>query len=151
MKTVILVSGNIDSGKSSTIRMIYQQLFLLQNQHQFNGNPEATLQIQDFAADEDFYAVFPSIKGKRIGLISGGDWIEEFSHIFNEINNDIDVLICASRSKNSPNSVYRFIVEELPQNGFGIKLNFSTFPTAPNEERTEMQQNISEAVISTLT
>lgn len=150
MKTVILVSGNIDSGKSSTIRMIYQQLFLLQNQHQFNGNPETTLQIQDFAVGEDFYAVFSSIKGKRIGLISGGDWLEEFQDIFNKVKKDIDILICASRSKNSPNSVYRFIVEELPRNGFGLKLNFSTFPTVPNEERTEMQQNIAEAVINTL-
>lgn len=150
MKAVILISGNIDSGKSSTIRMIYQQLFLLQNQHQFNGNPETTLQIQDFAAGEDFYAVFPAIKGKRIGLISGSDWLEEFQDIFNKVKKDIDILICASRSKNSPNSVYRFIVEELPRNSFGIKLNFSTFPTVSNEERTEMQQNIAETVINTL-
>lgn len=151
MKDVILVSGCADSGKSSTLRMIYTRLCLLQPEHTFNGNEVSSCQIPDLSYGDDFFAVFLSIDGKRVGLASNGDFKGEFERVFGIIKDKIDVLVCVSRSVDTAGSVREYIFNSLPQQGFKVKFNLSTFPCKNNDERTAMELNICDLIVSFLT
>lgn len=151
MKDVILVSGCANSGKSSTLRMIYMQLCSLQSEHTFNGNEVSSCQIPDLSYGHDFFTVFLSIGGKRVGLASNGDFKEEFERVFGIIKDRIDVLVCVSRSVDTAGSVREYIFNSLPQHGFKVKFNLSTFPCKNNDERTVMESNICDLIVSFLT
>ena len=151
MKDVILVSGCADSGKSSTLRMIYTRLCLLQPEHTFNGNEVSSCQIPDLSYGDDFFAVFLSIDGKRVGLASNGDFKGEFERVFGIIKDKIDDLVCVSRSVDTAGSVREYIFNSLPQQGFKVKFNLSTFPCKNNDERTAMELNICDLIVSFLT
>lgn len=151
MKDVILVSGRANSGKSSTLRMLYTKLCSIQREHTFNGNAVSTCQISEFSEGHDFFAVFLSISGKRVGLISNGDFKGELERVFGIIKDQIDVLVCVSRSIDTAGSVREYIFNSLPQNGFKVKLNLSTFPCANDDEKTAMESNISDLIVSILT
>lgn len=151
MKDVILVSGRANSGKSSTLRMLYTKLCSIQREHTFNGSAVSACQISDFSEGHDFFAVFLSINGKRIGLISNGDFKGEFERVFRIIKDKIDVLICVSRAINATGSVREYIFNSLPQQGFKVKFNLTTFPCANDDEKTVMESNISDLIVSILT
>lgn len=151
MKDVILVSGQANSGKSSTLRMLYTQLCAIQPEHTFNGNEVSGCQISDFSYGHDFFAVFSSINGKRIGIASNGDYKEEFERVFGIIKDKIDILVCVSRSIDVSGSVREYIFNSLPQEGFSVKFNLTTFPCANDDEKTAMESNISDLIISSLT
>lgn len=151
MKDIILVSGRANSGKSSTLRMLYTKLCSFQHEHTFNGKRVLTCQILDFRQCHDFFAVFLSINGKRVGLASNGDYKGEFERVFKKIKDSIDVLVCVSRSIDTAGSVREYIFNSLPQQGFKVKLNLSTFPCANDDEKTAMESNICDLIVSILT
>ena len=149
MKDVILVSGKANSGKSSTLRMIYRRLCSIQPEHMFNGNEVSSCQILDSSYKDDFFAVFSCINGKRIGLASNGDYKEEFVRVFGIIKDKIDILVCVSRSVDTDGSVRQYIFDSLPQQGFKVKFNLSTF-FCDEDDRIPMQSNISDLIVSFL-
>lgn len=151
MKDVILVSGCANTGKSSTLRMIYTQLCVIQPEHTFNGGKVSSCQISDSSYGHDFFAVFSSINGKRIGIASNGDYKGEFERVFEIIKDEIDILICVSRSVDTAGSVREYIFNSLPQRGFKVKFNLSTFFCADDDDRIPMQSNISDLIVSFLT
>ena len=150
MKDIILVSGRANSGKSSTLRMLYMRLCSLQSEHTYNGNGVSSCQISDFKGGHDFFAVF-LIAGKRVGLISNGDFKWEFERVFGLIKDKVDILICVSRAINVAGSLRDCIFNSLPQQGFKVKFNLTTFPCASDDERTAMESNISDLIVSFLT
>ena len=148
MKKIILVSGIQNSGKSNTIGLLYESLVKINPSHTFNDSHAKSSQIKfPIGKNEDFSAIFNLKEYFRIGLLSCGDDLDMFKTDFSYIKDDIDVLICASRSKNADGSVYKFITEEMPSNGFLLQLNLSTFPT---DNLTEMQRNIVNAILKFL-
>ena len=151
MKDIILVSGRANSGKSSTLRMLYTKLCSIQREHTFNGSAVSACQISDFSEGHDFFTEFLSINGKRVGLISNGDYKGEFERVFEKIKDQIDVLVCVSRSIDTAGSVREYIFNSLPQKGFKVKLNLSTFPCANDDEKTAMESNVSDLIVSILT
>lgn len=151
MKDVILVSGRADSGKSSTLRMLYTRLCAIQPEHTFNGQEVPCCQIPDSSYKHDFFAVFSSINSKRIGIASNGDYKGEFERVFGIIKDKIDILVCVSRSIDASGSVREYIFNSLPQEGFKVKFNLTTFPCANDDEKTAMESNISDLIISFLT
>lgn len=115
--------------------MLYTKLCSIQREHTFNGNAVSTCQISEFSEGHDFFAVFLSISGKRVGLISNGDFKGEFERVFGIIKDKIDVLVCVSRAINVAGSVREYIFNSLPQQGFKVKFNLTTFPCANNDEK----------------
>ena len=146
-KDIFLISGTQNSGKTNTICLLYLKLSEWVSQHEFNGATVNSSQIS-YPTKDDFVAVFKLKNGQRIGIISAGDYLNSFINSFDAIKNSIDILICASRSKNTEGSVYNFIVERIQLEGFELKLNFSTYPT---DNKTQMQDNISNAILNFLT
>lgn len=150
MKDVILVSGQANSGKSSTLRMLYTRLCAIQPEHTFNGKEVPRCQIPDSSYEDDFFAVFSSINGKRIGIASNGDYKGEFERVFSIMKDEIDILICASRSVNTAGSVREYIFNSLPQQGFKVKFNLNTF-FCIEADRIPMRSNICDLIILHLT
>lgn len=137
MADIIVLSGQAHSGKTTTMRRLFERLRNLQ---------DVVVRFEDINPAEDFIAII-EINGRRIGLISHGDYLEVFTDQFNEISrHNVDVLICASRSKNRDNSVYNFLFENLPQ-GNRVVLCLSTFPT---NNLDMMSNNISQVILSYL-
>ena len=137
MADIIVLSGRMNSGKTTTMRRLLDRVRRL---------PNVVVHLEDINPAEDFIAVI-EINGIRIGFISNGDYLEIFADQFGMINNsNIDVLICASRSRNTENSVYNFLFENLPQ-GNRVVLCLSTFPT---NNLDMMSNNISQAILSYL-
>lgn len=119
MADIIVLSGRMNSGKTTTMRRLWDRVRRL---------PDVIVRFESINPAEDFIAII-EINGRRIGFISDGDYLEIFADQFNEINRDnVDILICASRSRNTENSVYNFLFENLPQ-GNRVVLCLSTFPT----------------------
>ena len=112
IRNVILVSGRMGSGKSNTIARIYLRLCQRQPNHSFNGTNVSTPQIPSLPIEGDFYAIFESINNVKIGIMSAGDYKRDFLHIFSEIRNKVDVLICASRLIDNDDSVFRYITAD---------------------------------------
>ena len=134
MADIIVLSGRMNSGKTTTMRRLLDRVRRL---------PNVVVHLKDINPAEDFIAVI-EINGIRIGFISNGDYLEIFADQFGMINNsNIDVLICASRSRNTENSVYNFLFENLPQ-GNRVVLCLSTFPT---NNLDMMSNNIIESIL----
>ena len=150
IRNVILVSGRIGSGKSNTIARIYLRLCQRQPNHSFNGTDVSTPQILSLPIESDFYAIFESINNVKIGIISAGDYKEDFRHIFSEIRNKVDVLICASRLIDNDDSVFRYITADLFNEGISVDLNFCTFPTYSDAALQNMQNSIANAIMQHL-
>lgn len=150
IRNVILVSGRIGSGKSNTIARIYLRLCQKQSRHSFNGIDVSTPQIPSLPIESDFYAIFESINNVKIGMISAGDYKEDFLHIFRKIRNKVDVLICASRLIDNDDSVFRYITADLFNEGISVDLNFCTFPTYSDAALQNMQNSIANAIMQHL-
>ena len=138
MADIIVLSGQAHSGKSTTMRRLFER---------FRDSQDVVVHFESgFNQGGDFIAII-EVSGRTIGFISGGDYIDYFRNQFNEISrHNVDVLICASRSKNRDNSVYNFLFENLPQ-GNRVVLCLSTFPT---NNLDMMSNNISQAILSYL-
>ncbi len=149
-KNIILVSGRIGSGKSNTLARIYLRLCQKQSRHSFNGIDVSTPQIPSLPIESDFYAIFESINNVKIGMISAGDYKEDFLHIFRKIRNKVDVLICASRLIDNDDSVFRYITADLFNEGISVDLNFCTFPTYSDAALQNMQNSIANAIMQHL-
>ena len=150
IRNVILVSGRMGSGKSNTIARIYLRLCQKQPRHSFNGIDVSTQQIPSLPIEGDFYAIFESINNVKIGIMSAGDYKRDFLHIFSEIRNKVDVLICASRLIDNGDSVFRYITADLFNEGISVDLNFCTFPTYSDAALQNMQNSIANAIIQHL-
>lgn len=150
IRNVILVSGRIGSGKSNTLARIYLRLCQKQPRHSFNGIDVSTPQIPSLPIKNDFCAIFESINNVKIGIISAGDYKEDFLHIFSEIRNKVDVLICASRLIDNDDSVFRYITADLFNEGISVDLTFGTFPTYSNAALQNMQNSIANAIMQHL-
>lgn len=146
-KNIILVSGRIGSGKSNTLARIYLRLCQKQPRHSFNGIDVSTPQISSLPIKNDFCAIFESINNVKIGIISAGDYKEDFLHIFSKIRNKADVLICASRLIDNDDSVFRYITTDLFNEGVSVDLNFCTFPTYSGAALQNMQISITDAIL----
>lgn len=138
MADIIVLSGQAHSGKTTTMRRLFER---------FRDSQDVVVHFESgFNQGGDFIAII-EVSGRTIGFISGGDYIDDFRNQFNEISrHNVDVLICASRSKNRDNSVYNFLFENLPQ-GNRVVLCLSTFPT---NNLDMMSNNISQAILSYL-
>ena len=150
IRNIILVSGRIGSGKSNTIARIYLRLCKRQPNHSFNGRDVSTPQIPSLPIKSDFYAILESINNVKIGMISAGDYKEDFLHIFRKIRNKVDVLICASCLIDNDDSVFRYITADLFNEGISVDLNFCTFPTYSDAALQNMQNSIANAVMQHL-
>ena len=135
MADIIVLSGQAHSGKTTTMRRLFERI---------RDSQDVVVRFESgFNQGGDFIAII-EVSGRTIGFISGGDYIDDFRNQFNEISrHNVDVLICASRSKNRDNSVYNFLFENLPE-GNRVVLCLSTFPT---DNLDMMSNNISEAII----
>lgn len=71
--------------------------------------------------------------------------------MFGLIKDKVDILICVSRAINAAGSVRDCISNSLPQQGFKVKFNLTTFSCANDDERTAMESNISDLIVSFLT
>lgn len=146
-KNIILVSGRIGSGKSNTLARIYLMLCQRQPNHSFNGANVLTPQISSIPIQNDFFAIFEAINDIKVAVISAGDSKMDFENLFNEIKNKADVFICASRSIEKENSVFRYITTDLFNEGIQVDFNFGTFPTHTDNARLNMQNSIANAVM----
>ena len=148
MKKTILVTGRENSGKSNTIALLYESLVKFQSNHIFNGRNVEGRQITfPIAKGEDFSAVFTLKDNLKIGLISCGDSLSMFESDFDSIKNDTDILICVSRTSIQRNSVYKYVIEEMPNMGFQLQLNLCTFASS---DKSEMQRNIVNVILNFL-
>lgn len=118
--------------------------------HSFNGIDVSTQQISSLPIEGDFYAIFESINNVKIGIMSAGDYKRDFLHIFSEIRNKVDVLICASRLIDNDDSVFRYITADLFNEGISVDLNFCTFPTYSDAALQNMQNSIANAIMQHL-
>lgn len=90
-KTIIAVWGNANTGKSTTIKMIYRMFFeMYSNVTILNEGPISTV---------DITKIF-SVEGHKIGIESQGD---PNSNIFNSLKlfnkEKCELIICATRTK----------------------------------------------------
>lgn len=151
-KKVILISGKQGSGKSNSIGKLYERLLKIQPKHRFNREDGFfTKSLIKIPLENDFFCIFESINGIKVGLILSGDCLSDFKTAFDYIKDDIDVLVCVSRLIDNENSVFRYILEGIREDGFEVYLKVGTFPTHGDKARmADMENTIADTVFSVL-
>lgn len=150
-KNIIFVSGDANSGKSTTLGRVYERLFQRNHNHFFCGRAESSLSWR--IGDGDFFAVF-KIGKRTIGIISAGDQLAAFRNCFEKLDQEhhLDVLICATHLQYKGGSVLEFVMEKLPKQNFMPFLRFCTFPAGSVAETDwdTMENEIADAIMLTL-
>jgi hypothetical protein len=116
MAKLIVILGTQNSGKTTTAGMVYQELVKYANgAHVFNKKEDTVKDNLDYYANgstKDFTAIIP-IKTKKVGMVSEGDAPDrtrpEIEYLIKE---NVDVIVCCSRSVYREGSVYQMYVEE---------------------------------------
>lgn len=124
MGNIIILRGEENTGKTTTIRLLFQSLMAKADDDStlriWHGHSEDffeckvthAIQDNDRPTNGDFNAIL-TINKQKIGIVSEGDEVEEVKNIIHRLENEsLNLLICCTRSKNTENSVYRMIEEE---------------------------------------
>lgn len=152
-KSIILVSGEENSGKSNTIALVYRKLLKSHVNHLFinNENREGIYSCKDeiktaYLENNDFIAVFKFENGKVIAVISSGDDIEYFNENYERVKEyNPDMLILTERIFPRKRPIYNYINDDLAKDGFEIKLHLLTSLNA--EHNLEMEETISDVIL----
>lgn len=125
MAKFILIRGQQNSGKTTTIGLVYNELLKISEKvHTFKDKEVEVNSLEfDKVTGEtlDFTAIV-KIGNKNIGLKSAGDVpkdLEKEINIF--IKKGIDIIICCSRSRNVKGSSYRMIIDKFSKENIIIK------------------------------
>jgi hypothetical protein len=116
MSKLIIVRAQQQSGKTTTVGMVYQELLKSSiTEHEFDKRivEKDSLRFNSQGETIDFIAIITLKNGLRIGIISEGDianFVRDKLHYILEKN--IDFIICSARSQNRKGSVYRMIVDD---------------------------------------
>lgn len=131
MNTIIALRGRGNSGKSTTIRLLYD--LLLQNGYQI-------ISSNFNAASGDFIAVF-SKNGKTVGVTSSGDTYNLVHDRLNElINSNCNICLCACRTYDRvPPSTNAAIIEFINYSNQFIK------KTIDDNDTTQARTNLNDA------
>jgi len=106
---VIVLTGKVNSGKTTTLNKLFEKIHKLQNAEILRKN--------EIEGNRDFSAIL-KIDSIKIGIISYGDYLVQFKEVFNEFEKEqVDILICAARSKETDNSVFQFVFRNLEKIG----------------------------------
>ena len=121
MARFIVLKGNPNSGKTYTMWMVYHMLSCLSKdakvKHEFKLGEDSwrsfyepnPIAFNDCNAT-DFMAKL-NINGQKIGMISEGDEVKPLENKINELlKENIDVIICCVRARNTKNSTFRMFV-----------------------------------------
>ena len=83
MADIIVLSGQAHSGKTTTMRRLFER---------FRDSQDVVVHFESgFNQGGDFIAII-EVSGRTIGFISGGDYIDDFRNQFNEISrHNVDV------------------------------------------------------------
>lgn len=135
---IIVLTGNSNTGKTTTLNLLFEKMS--------NLNNVEILKKNEIEGNNDFSAIL-KCGPKKIGIISYGDYIDDFIKVFDSFEKEqLDILICSSRNKETENSVFQFIFNKLASR-HSIKLVLRTFPT---NELNSMAENIANAIIVVL-
>ncbi|MBO7521212.1 MAG: hypothetical protein J6T16_03120 [Opitutales bacterium] len=132
---VIVLTGKVNSGKTTTLNKLFEKIHKLQNAEILRKN--------EIEGNRDFSAIL-KIDSIKIGIISYGDYLVQFKEVFNEFEKEqVDILICAARSKETDNSVFQFVFRNL-ENKHNIELALTTFPS---KDLDRMADKIANAIV----
>ena len=121
MARFIVLKGNPNSGKTYTMWMVYHMLSCLLKdtkvKHEFKlgeGSWYSFYEPNPIAFNDrnatDFMAKL-NIHGQKIGIISEGDEVKPLENKINELlKEDIDVIICCVRARNTKNSTFKMFM-----------------------------------------
>ena len=125
MAKFIIIRGTKDSGKTTTAGLVYIELLkIAETKHSFNGKDVETNSLEYNKENGNLidFKVILTIKSKKIGIVSAGDvanWLEK--DIDNFIKENLDIIICCTRSRNVKGSGQRMIIEKFSINNQILK------------------------------
>lgn len=88
-KEVIVLWGKGDRGKTTTLKLLIEELINLGAKKIDGGDSNLT---------NDIWAIL-EYKNKKIGIVTVGDDQQSLKKYFDKLNNECDIYICASRTK----------------------------------------------------
>lgn len=150
MGKIIIIRGERNSGKTTTVGLVYSELLKIsEKEHKFNNKitTENSLVYDKNTGDLfDFNAII-KIKGKTIGIVSAGDVAKILKiqlNIFIEIN--IDIIVCCARSRNVDGSSYKMIINDFSQQNPILKEVWTKFSAKKEEKETVKIQTVEEII-----
>lgn len=118
MAELIVIRAGQNSGKTTTIGLVYQELLKqAEKVHVFNNETVTadSLLYNNNGDTIDFTAIL-TIKNKKVGIISAGDTASDTKRVIGGfIENDINIIICCARSVNRLGSTYRMLLDDFSQ------------------------------------
>jgi hypothetical protein len=142
MKKVIALEGPANSGKSETIRIVYEELTtrLVRTRRHIRFSVEANRKPKETAA-------VLTVNGIKIGLVSEGDTPETLSKSLLSLElQGCTIIVCASR----PTAKCREAVDGLSRSGYEIERIDKK--QEPNEsDRDSANRKVAQDVVSKIT
>lgn len=148
-RQIILISGLANVGKTNTVAMLYRNLAAQYLSHEFNREKVDSSQISGIVSEFDFNAKFILKNGKTLVLISRGDYVEDTKTDIKDFYN-ADIFVITEQISPRKRPVFDYILNELYSQNFRLALHFNLLRSEDSSERTEMQTNIVDCILSIL-
>ena len=88
----IVLWGKANRGKTQTLNLVADLL-----EYDFNSNSKKPFSFPYSLMDDK--SIIIDVNGKKVGIITAGDSVNELSQGFNSLPNDCDLYICSSHTK----------------------------------------------------
>jgi hypothetical protein len=117
---LIVVRGCQSAGKTTSIGMVYRKLFEFPQtklDHIFNTEKvsKISLEYEKNGGVKDFNAIV-TVNDVKVGIISHADYVLPVLDAFNLLKEKgVSIIVCATRSRDRENSVYRFWKEKVEE------------------------------------